>query len=93
MPELSLIRDQIKELAAMHGAVNVWVLGSYATGGQASESDLDLLVDLEAGRGLLDLIGFKEAVEQELGIRIDVATDGALKCYLRSSLMKEARQL
>jgi predicted nucleotidyltransferase len=50
-------REQILALAARRGAHNVRVFGSIARGDQRSDSDVDLLVDFEPGRSLLDLTG------------------------------------
>ena len=47
-------RDEILSLAGAHGARNVRVFGSVARGEQRPESDIDLLVDLDAGRSLTD---------------------------------------
>jgi len=83
----------IKELAEQHGAKNIRIFGSYATGRATSASDLDLLVELEPGRDLLDLIGFKQAVEALAGIRVDVLTEQALSPYLRERVLAEVRPL
>ena len=56
----------ILQIAGRHGAKKIRVFGSFADGNVDDNSDLDLLVDLEQGRDLLDLIGFK----QELEVRI-----------------------
>lgn len=93
MPDLLSRRDAINALATQHGAKNVRVFGSYATGRETPDSDLDLLVDLEPGRDLLDLIGFKQAVEQALGVKTDVLTEVALSPYLRQRILAEARPL
>ncbi len=42
-------RDEIRQIAAKHGARNVRVFGSVARGEADSKSDLDLLVDMEPG--------------------------------------------
>lgn len=83
-------RDLIN-LARQFGATNVRVFGSYACGSATAESDLDLLVDLEPGRDLLDLVGLKQELEARLGIRVDVLTTRGLSPHLRSRLLKEAR--
>ena len=57
-----------------HGVASAHVFGSYARGEQTSSSDLDLLVDLEKGRGLLDLGGLQYDLSQRLGIDVDVGT-------------------
>ena len=46
----------IKRIAERHGAANIRIFGSYLHGTQKDESDIDLLVDLEPGRGLFDLV-------------------------------------
>ena len=50
-------REQILQIAAQHGAYNVRIFGSVARGEADNESDIDFLVDMEAGRSLLDLGG------------------------------------
>jgi uncharacterized protein len=54
---LNRYRAEILELALLHGARNVRVFGSLARGEGREDSDFDLLVTLEEGRTLLDLIG------------------------------------
>jgi len=39
-----------------HGARNIRVFGSAARGEDLPDSDLDLLVEMDAGRSLLDLV-------------------------------------
>ena len=83
----------IKEIADQFGAANLRVFGSFARGSSTKSSDLDLLVDFEPGRDLLDLIGLKQALEQRLGIHVDVVTEKGLSPYLRDRILNEARPL
>ncbi len=50
-------REDILRIAREHGAHNVRIFGSVARGEDDEQSDIDLLVDLESGRSLLDLGG------------------------------------
>ncbi len=50
-------RLEILEIAARRGATNVRVFGSVARGNADPQSDLDILVDMEPGRSLMDLGG------------------------------------
>lgn len=50
-------REQVLETAAQYGAYNVRVFGSVARGEADEASDIDLLVNLETGRSLMDLGG------------------------------------
>ncbi len=83
-------RDEILRLAAAHGARNVRVFGSLARGEQRAESDIDLLVDLEADRSLMDLGGLLVDLEKLLGGRVDVATEQMLKPRVRSRALLDA---
>ncbi|MHB0914009.1 MAG: nucleotidyltransferase family protein, partial [Armatimonadota bacterium] len=52
--QLESKREEILRIAKKHGATNVRIFGSVATGRSRPESDLDILVDFERGRSLLD---------------------------------------
>lgn len=83
-------RAQILRVAREYGATEVRVFGSRARDDAREDSDLDLLVTLEAGRGLLDLVAIKQELEDALGLGVDVVTEGALSPYLRRSVLAEA---
>lgn len=86
-------REEILRVAAQHGAHNVRVFGSVARGEAGEESDVDLLVDLEPGRSLLDLGGLQAELESLLARRVDVVTEAGLYWLLRRRILKEARAL
>ena len=83
-------RGAILSLAAEHGASKVRLLGSLARGEASPGSDVDLLVAMEEGRSLLDLVAFWQDVEELLGCRVDVITDGGVSPYLRDRIYAEA---
>jgi len=53
------------------------------------ESDLDLLVEMEPGRSLLDHIALIQDLEEDLGCRVDVVTEKALKERYRKKILEE----
>ena len=83
-------RERILQIAAKHGAYNVRVFGSFARGEAGQESDLDLLVEFEAGRSLLDHSGLKIDLEEALGRKVDVVTPDAIHWYIKARIMAEA---
>ena len=83
-------RDEILRLAQHHGARRIRVFGSAARGEARADSDLDLLVELEEGRSLFDLIGMKQEIEDLLGCRVDVLTESSVSPYIREAVMREA---
>lgn len=91
-----LLKNQsrlIRRVARKHGVTRLRVFGSQASGTGKKSSDLDLLVDLKPDRDLLDLIEFKLELENLLGCKVDVLTEGGLSPYLRSQILREARHL
>ena len=86
-------REEILRVAAQHGAYNIRVFGSMARGEAGAGSDIDLLVDLEPGRSLLDLGGLQVELEALLGRPVDVVTEAGLYWLLRRRILKEARAL
>jgi predicted nucleotidyltransferase len=86
-------REEILRIAARFGARNVRVFGSVARGQDRLESDVDLLVDMDNDRSLLDLVGLEQELEALLRRRVDVVTDESLHPALRSRITAEARAL
>lgn len=71
-------RTEIELLAARHGARAVRVFGSVARGDAQPDSDLDLLVDMDAQRGLLEQAALQGDLEELLGCRVHVVRSGGL---------------
>jgi hypothetical protein len=86
-------REDILRIAAQHGAHNVRVFGSVARGEARPDSDVDLLVEMEAGRSLLDLGGLLMDLQALLGREVDVVTDKGLRDRIRTRVLQEARPL
>jgi predicted nucleotidyltransferase len=83
-------RDKILATAARHGASNVRVFGSVARGDAGPESDVDFLVDLEPGRGLLDLGGLLMDLEELLDCQVDIGLVRSLRGDARERVLTEA---
>ncbi|TDQ42359.1 nucleotidyltransferase family protein [Aureibacillus halotolerans] len=90
---LSNHRHEVLSFAKENGIVNVRLFGSTARGEDHNESDIDLLVDIEDGCTLFDVIRFKQSVEDLLGKRIDVVSEHALHQTIRGSVLDEAVDL
>jgi predicted nucleotidyltransferase/DNA-binding XRE family transcriptional regulator len=83
-------RKAINETAAKRRAGNVRLFGSVARGEDTASSDIDLLVDLEKGVGLLDLIGLERELSELLGVGVDVVPADTLKARMRDRVLREA---
>ena len=69
------------------------MFGSVARGEDTETSDIDLLVDLEPRRTLIDLIGFQQEAEEILGAPVDAAASRFMKSRVRARALREARQV
>jgi len=78
LESLRRYRGEILDVAARHGARNVRVFGSVARGDDHEGSDVDVLIDVEPGRTLLDVIALEQDLQQLLGRNVEVLTDGGL---------------
>lgn len=83
-------RDAVLRIAKTHGASNVRLFGSVARGDDDRDSDIDLLVTVEPGRSLFDLIRLQLDLEDLLGRPVDVVEDKALHPLVRESILREA---
>jgi len=83
-------REEILRIAAQHGARNVRIFGSVARGEAKLDSDVDVLVDLEPGRSLLDHAALMLELEELLRCKVDVATERGLRARVRDRVLREA---
>jgi len=82
-------REEILGLARRHGMKRVSVFGSAARGEASEPSDVDLLVEVEEGRSLFDLIAFKLDVETLLGCEVDVVSRDGVSPHLADYVFAE----
>ena len=83
-------REEIKQLAATYGAHNVRLFGSVARREAHSDSDIDVLVDLEPDRSLFDLGGLLMELQELLGCKVDVVTEQGLRPRIRERVLRDA---
>ena len=90
LDQLRARRDELVAVAARCGAHNIRVFGSVARGTAGPDSDSDLLVEVEPGTSLLELGELYLDLQDLLGTRVDVVTDGGLNPRLRDRILAEA---
>jgi len=91
--DLQAQRPAILALAAKHGATDIRVFGSVLCGEANSMSDLDLLVDMEPGRSLLNMGGLLMDLRELLSCPVDVVTERGLRPRLRERVLRDALPL
>lgn len=83
-------RDTIRRLVAAHRTTNPRVFGSVVVGGDRVDSDLDVLVEPLPTTTLFDLGGLQDALEEALGVRVDVKTPMDLPPHIRVEVLQQA---
>ena len=90
LEELRRQKDRIVALAERHGAHNVRVFGSVARGQANPGSDVDLVVDFERGRSLMDHGELMMDLEEVLGCRVEVVSERGLRDRFRARVLADA---
>lgn len=78
-------------IARRHGALRASLFGSFARGDADPDSDVDVLVEMEPGRSLLDLVRMERALEEALGLEVDVVTPKSLHPPVLERVMAERK--
>jgi predicted nucleotidyltransferase len=86
-------RDAILRIAHDHGANRVRVVGSVAHGLDGPDSDLDLLLNLDPGTSLLDMVAIKQDIEDILARQVDVMTELSISPYIKNAVLQDAVDL
>ena len=87
------MKPAVLRITREYGVRNVRIFGSFARGEQRRTSDVDLLVDLPKGMTLLELVGLKLDLEEQLGRKVDVIPADSIKRALRPYILADARPL
>lgn len=88
---LSRHRQKVRDIVARYGLSNLRVFGSVARGEDTPESDVDLLVDVPPGIGLLTLARCERDLEALLGVPVDLVPAADLRPAVAVSAVSEAR--
>jgi len=67
------------------------IFGSYVRNEQASDSDLDILVDFTAPISLFEFIDMEEELSELLSVKVDLVSRNALKPYIGKRILNEVQ--
>ena len=72
-----------------NGVVRAGIFGSYATGKQKKNSDIDILVKIGKRMSLFDFVGIKLELEERLKKRVDLVEYETIKPLLKEAILSE----
>jgi hypothetical protein len=87
------IENRLVSILRNHDASRISVFGSYSRGEAGPESDLDVLVNFSTRKSLLSLVRIERELSVELGIKVDLLTEGAISPHLIDSIKSDSRVL
>jgi len=90
LDELRRLAPVLQSITAAHGALGLQVFGSVVHGSARPGSDLDLLVDFPASPSFEQVMDLKLALEDLLGVPMDLMTRRGLRAELRQRIEDEA---
>lgn len=68
---IQYLSDHKLEFEQKFGVTKIGLFGSYAREQNHKDSDIDIVVELEKP-DLLTLVGIKQEIEEDLGIKVDI---------------------
>ena len=84
LPQIIVTNQQkLVDLAQSHDISFLGLYGSYARGQENDQSDMDLLVDFEQSKGLLEIAFIEGEFEKVLGAKVDLVTRQGLSKYVK----------
>jgi len=85
------IRNKVVLLLKRYDVKRAAFFGSFVRGEHRGDSDIDILVEFEGEKSLLDLARLKIELEKVLGRRVDVLTYASLHPLLRDRILQEQK--
>jgi predicted nucleotidyltransferase len=89
------LQAQKSHLAEKYGVTEIGVFGSYVRGEQRPDSDLDILIELEAPPriSLMGLVNLENYLSDQLGVKVQVTIKKNLKPRLSPYILQEVVML
>jgi uncharacterized protein len=87
--DINKIKQKILPILQDYGIKRLALFGSCVRDEMDKDSDIDILVDIEADISLLDFVGLKQKIEEALGRKVDLVEYDTLKPILREMILKE----
>ncbi|MBU1045490.1 MAG: nucleotidyltransferase family protein [Candidatus Omnitrophica bacterium] len=89
MKDIEEIKKKIVKILKKNKITKAGIFGSYARGEQKKNSDIDILVKPTKEMSLLDFVGIKLEIEDELGNKVDFVSYKTLHPRLKKQILNE----
>jgi predicted nucleotidyltransferase len=89
MPSIEKMKPTIVPILIKNDVKRAAVFGSFARGEAKRDSDVDLVIEFKAKKGLFDFIGLQMELEDALGRKVDLVTYHSLSPHFIDDIMRE----
>ena len=86
---ISKVQQKIIPILKRHGVLRAALFGSFISGKMKEDSDIDLLIELDQEKSLLDLVALKLELEEVLGRKVDVVEYVSIHPLLKERILRE----
>jgi predicted nucleotidyltransferase len=87
--QMQSVREKIIDILRRNAVRRASFFGSIVRGEMTEDSDVDILVEFEGRKSLLDLAHLKNELEDKLNRQVDVLTYRSIHPLLRDRIMAE----
>lgn len=87
--QIEEIKDTLIKLLKKYGVKRAALFGSIVRGEATKGSDIDLLIEFEGRKSLLDLVGLKLELQELLGREVDIITYKSIHPLLKERILNE----
>ena len=87
--QMQAVQDAILDVLRKNGVKRAAFFGSIVRGEMDEESDIDILIEFEGRKSLLDLSHLKNELEDTVNRRVDLLTYRSLHPRLRDRILAE----
>ena len=91
--KLEEIKDIIVKVLKKHNVKRAAIFGSIARGEATEESDIDIVIEFEGRKSLLDLVDLKLELQELLGKKVDVITYNSINPLLKEQILNKQKIL
>ena len=89
--KIEKLKNKIIPVLKSYDVKRAAIFGSFVRGEEKEDSDVDILIEFEGEKSLLDLVGLKIELEEVLGRKVDVITYNSLHPLLRDRILEEQK--
>jgi predicted nucleotidyltransferase len=87
--QIDYFKRLILPVLKTYGVIKASLFGSIVRGEMTKDSDIDILVEFQDGKTLLDLVGLQNALIEKLERKVDVVTFNSIHPLLKEQILKE----